>query len=133
MVTLSAPWTTHGIAAAFSILFLPIRASNSKKINTCLCTYTCALCRQQLEDLLFNGVDEEVLRKPKVETVASKREDHRLRIVEDARKGTLVQGLEEVLVRDAKEVCPLLLVLLLVLVFGVGVWCWCLGWFYCCF
>ncbi len=48
------------------------------------------------------------MRRPKsaaAADAASKREDHRLRIVEDARKGTLVQGLEEVLVRDASEVC----------------------------
>lgn len=39
---------------------------------------------------------------------AKKEESHRLRIVEDARKGTLVQGLEEVLVKDAPEAFELL-------------------------
>ena len=49
---------------------------------------------------MYNGSEE----KSKVDSTPAKREEHRLRIVEDARRGTVVQGLEEVLVKDSHEV-----------------------------
>ncbi len=80
-------------------------------LNICVLTL---LFIQQLEDLMYSE-ETDAMGRPltapipaRGEAAVKKEENHRLRIVEDARRGTVVQGLEEVLVKDAPEAFELL-------------------------
>jgi kinesin family member 11 len=56
---------------------------------------------------MFNEENEPKMAVP-LPAGGKREESHRLRIVEDARKGTVVQGLEEIPVKDAGEAFELL-------------------------